>query len=80
MKPVAESTFCSSFVGSGAVIVFIGICFLVLHRRSTPGLILKIAFSVSKQGRKPDFRELDHLFQDWIPIESKVLNHPQERD
>ena len=35
----------------------------MLHRRSTPGLILRKRFSVSKQGRKTDFHDPDHLFQ-----------------
>ena len=40
---------------------FIGICFPVLHRRPTPGLILKMRILVSKQGRIPNFRGLVHF-------------------
>ena len=47
----------------GLLCCFIGICFPMLHRRLTPELILRSAFSVSKQGWKTDFSSfLTNLF------------------
>ena len=45
----------------GLLCCFIGICFPVLQRRSTPGLILKMTILVSKQGWKTDFHDLGNL-------------------